>query len=682
MYNKRFWVVPLVLIYVLTSGYGALKVQKVDVAFYPYVTLSVSGEPLTSDQVCLYENNVQIEPIVDFTSYDMRSQKPLDLVFVYDFSWSMRGYLESFQSGLSGFIAELKNLGYDTRLSWVGFAAEVLHIYPNTQGCDPPPEFTSDLDAFEDYLSKVMTEGKIPIGFEECQIQALYEASKFNFRENAVKLIVLFTDEDTQDDLEGNLYYLPDLKEQIDEKGLVIVPVFSQEEPDPIYDELALFSGGKSYPFIPNEVISDRRFAFGAYFWEFLRSLAVEQNTFARITYYSPGKFGERTGALRHCTTQSEAKFSYHIPETANKIQVFGVDTRDSPIVTLFFSPGLGEATEGYQAEENGENIDFARSVHITPYQPDRVDLVLIVDLANSSISYPAQIQEHVATLIQYCEDIGISLRLGAVIPLDQQILYQDLTENLDQVANLFNRYLKVKTVTNTAAIPEMFHKALNYHYRANSQKAIVFITDAFQNELRKGFESGGPLIDAIVATSLKNNIGLFFISQKNDYIDYINRMTPGTWIGFGEKPTHQYLNGFFEDFFRQQQALTYESRAFYQFCYDPSFFTLSKDGKRLFIQFFQFSDLSYQTRLQINTVTSSPAILGRGETTLLTCHAYPPKNIFYYWECADGSFVSPNGVSEITWKAPEKIGPHNIYVEVSLGQIKMKGSVVVTVQP
>ncbi|MGB4201822.1 MAG: hypothetical protein WBK65_10530, partial [Thermotogota bacterium] len=68
------------LIYVLTSGYGALKVQKVDVAFYPYVTLSVSGEPLTSDQVCLYENNVQIEPIVDFTSYDMRSQKPLDLV--------------------------------------------------------------------------------------------------------------------------------------------------------------------------------------------------------------------------------------------------------------------------------------------------------------------------------------------------------------------------------------------------------------------------------------------------------------------------------------------------------------------------------------------------------------------------------------------------------------------------
>lgn len=682
MKNKRLLLIPLIIVSFLTATFGALSIQKVETELYPYVTLMVRGESLASEHFRLYENGVLIERIIEFESFDTRSQKPLDLVFVYDLSWSMSEYLESFQSGLSSMIAQLQALGYDIRLSWIGFAGKLLHIYPCTHTCDLDPGFTSDIQAYEDYLSKVMNEGQIPIGYEECQIQALYEASTFQFRDNAVKLIVLFTDEDTKDDATLNDPYLLPLKEQIAEKGLVIVPVFSRDEPDESYDELASFSGGKGYPFIPGNILSEEGFAFGSYFWEFLRKLAEEHSASARITYYSPGKFGERTGTLRHSLTESETKYHYVIPDTSNQIKVYGVDTRNYPIVSLFFNPGLGETSENYQAEENGESIDFSRSVHVAPYQPERVDLVLIVDLANGAISYPAQIYEQVNTLCQYCEEVGIDLRLGAVIPLEQQTLYQDLTEDLNQLKSLLYRYMKVKSATNAKAIPEMFHKALEYHYRGDSQKAVLLITDSFQSDLHKGFEAGGPLIDEIVSKSLKNDIALFFISQKSDYIDYINRMTAGSWCGFGEKPTHQYLVDFFSDFFQYQQVLTYESGAFDQFIYDPSYFVLSEKEERLFLQFFQFSDLSYQTRLRINTVTALPTILRTGETALLTCHAYPQKNVVYSWECVEGSLISANGLSEIVWKAPDKEGSYNVIVEVSSGQIKMKGSVVITVQP
>jgi len=672
--------IPPLLVCFMVALYGASSIQKVETEFFPYVTLTVSGERLALDQVRLYENDLLIERIVSFQSFESWSQKPLDLVFVYDLSWSMSNYLESFRSGLISLIAQLRDQGYDIRLSWIGFAGELLHIYPCTQSCNQDPEFTDDIRAFEDYLSKVMNEVRIPPGFEECQIQALYKASMFRFRNDAVKLIVLITDEDTRDDPTRNVPFVDPLKEQILSKGLTIVPVFSQDEPDPVFEELALFSGGKSYPFLPGSIIAEEGFTFGGYFWEFLRILVEEHSATTRITYYSPGKFGERKGTLRHSV--SETAFTYRVPEIKSNIRVLGLDTQDYPRVSVYFTPELGEMSEAYSAMENGDSVVFSRSVHVSPYRPEEVDLVLIVDMANSAISDPLKINENVNTLVQFCKDSSIDLRLGAVIPLDNQTLYQDLTQDLDQVKNLLSRYVKVKPFTNAKAIPEFLCNALNFHFRANSQKAVVLITDSFQDDLRKGFEAGALLIDAIVSKSMKNNIGLFFVSQKNDYIDYINRMTPGSRYGFGEKPTHLYLVDILADFFQYQQVLTYESEALDQSLYDPSFFALSEKGDRLFIQFFQFSDLLYQTRLRINTVTAFPNILHVSEEALLTCLAYPHKNVAYRWECAEGSFTSANGKSEIGWKAPQKEGFYNVIVEVSSGQIKMKGSVVIAVQP
>jgi Mg-chelatase subunit ChlD len=136
---------------------------------------------LKPENIFLYEDEARI--------YNYSLQKDtsggadaLDLIFVLDVTGSMGGTINGVKDNIIEFTDSLKQRGIDFRLGMVTFLDIVENVYP----------FVSDAQTFKNIVSQQYAHGGGDA--PENSLEALFQASQYQFRNNAKRVIIWITD--------------------------------------------------------------------------------------------------------------------------------------------------------------------------------------------------------------------------------------------------------------------------------------------------------------------------------------------------------------------------------------------------------------------------------------------------------------------------------------------------------
>ncbi|MDP1675307.1 MAG: VWA domain-containing protein [Bacteroidota bacterium] len=148
------------------------------------VTRNSNGQKvffLKPENIFLYENNSRIH------NYSLQKDTSggadaLDLIFVLDVTGSMGGTIDGVKNNIIEFTDSLTKQGVDFRLGMVTFLDVVENIY----------DFVNDAQTFKNLvaLQNAHGGGDAP----ENSLEALFQATKFQFRNNANRVIIWITD--------------------------------------------------------------------------------------------------------------------------------------------------------------------------------------------------------------------------------------------------------------------------------------------------------------------------------------------------------------------------------------------------------------------------------------------------------------------------------------------------------
>lgn len=168
-----------------------VQVTQVDPSAFPRVTVYVSvtddaGQPiaaLTQEDFDLQEDGQPVE-ILDFAG--IGSDRPVDIVFVFDTTSSMMDEIEGVKDTSIAFANRLRDSNRDFRLGLVAFGDEVRSV-DNRDG-----SLTADAEEFKRWVGRLRADG----GGDDAEmsLDALLEGSEMQFRSDAQKILLLITD--------------------------------------------------------------------------------------------------------------------------------------------------------------------------------------------------------------------------------------------------------------------------------------------------------------------------------------------------------------------------------------------------------------------------------------------------------------------------------------------------------
>lgn len=158
-----------------------------------------------------------------------------DIVFVLDVTGSMSSQIEGVKRNIIEFADSLAKQGIDYQLGLVTFLDAVESIFP----------FTKDSKVFQQNVAVQYAHG----GGDgpENSLQALLDASKYNFRANAKRIAIWITDADYHE----NDTFTPLVKKQVIDslliKGVVVNAIGPTVYKSSYYDPIVLATGGNYY---------------------------------------------------------------------------------------------------------------------------------------------------------------------------------------------------------------------------------------------------------------------------------------------------------------------------------------------------------------------------------------------------------------------------------------------------
>ncbi len=131
----------------------------------------------------------QSGPVIKVQGREIKQSQAVDLVFVIDTTGSMSDKIQGLLSTCAKFIDEFASMNLNARLAVVAFGD--LTVPGDTV---EHSDFTDNIDKIKKYLKEIPRNGGG--GNEgESSLEALTHALKLRFRENAVKTLILITDE-------------------------------------------------------------------------------------------------------------------------------------------------------------------------------------------------------------------------------------------------------------------------------------------------------------------------------------------------------------------------------------------------------------------------------------------------------------------------------------------------------
>lgn len=194
---------------------------------------------LTAENVFLYENSSRITNFT-FGKDTSGGASKADIVFVLDVTGSMGNEISSVKNNIIEFANSLSMGGTDYQLGLVTFLDVVENVYP----------FTKDVQAFQQSIAAQFAHG----GGDgpENSLQALLDASRFNFRPDSKRMIIWITDANYHE----NDSYTPLKKGPVTDsllvKGIVVNAIGETSYKSSFYDPVILATNGNFYDILGN----------------------------------------------------------------------------------------------------------------------------------------------------------------------------------------------------------------------------------------------------------------------------------------------------------------------------------------------------------------------------------------------------------------------------------------------
>ena len=195
--------------------------------------------PQTQTQVLSSQRTKTIiNPVTQRGSLVGQSQTDIDTLM--DTTGSMEWAINGCKEQVHAFAGELAKYGLDCRLGLIEFrdltVGENINVF----------EFTNSVEKFQTALGGLRAEGGGPV--EESSLDALRESAKRNWRKQAVRIVLLFTDAPPwEPDQEGNT-----AQQIIDLLIKNSIMVYTIAPALPIYENISACTGGMLFPISPD----------------------------------------------------------------------------------------------------------------------------------------------------------------------------------------------------------------------------------------------------------------------------------------------------------------------------------------------------------------------------------------------------------------------------------------------
>ena len=198
---KRLTVVAVLtiaaLLGLLTTPKGSfadgpvVKVTQVDPSEFPRVTVYASvtdeaGQPVGAFKQEDFDLKEDGEPVKIVEFAGVGSDRPVDIVFVFDTTSSMDEEIDGVKNTSIDFANRLRDSNRDFRLGLVAFGDEIRSM-DNANG-----SLTADAEQFKGWVSRLRAIGGDDT--PEASLDALLQATEMQFRPDTQKILLLITD--------------------------------------------------------------------------------------------------------------------------------------------------------------------------------------------------------------------------------------------------------------------------------------------------------------------------------------------------------------------------------------------------------------------------------------------------------------------------------------------------------
>jgi len=166
-----------------------ITVRNVEITRFPEIRIIIEaynrlGEPLdalTADNLFVYENDVP-KKVLSVEKIPTTEIASVDFIFAIDITGTMQSFMNQVKENLTNFTSRLFKRGIDYRLGLILFDDDINRVY----------KFTKNTFEFLKWLEPIRAFG----GSDEKEnaLEALNAATKFDFRPEATRVVVLITD--------------------------------------------------------------------------------------------------------------------------------------------------------------------------------------------------------------------------------------------------------------------------------------------------------------------------------------------------------------------------------------------------------------------------------------------------------------------------------------------------------
>lgn len=216
------------------------RLPDVSVAFE--VTRKDKGSKITTlspENIFLYENSLRITNFT-FGKDTTGGASQADILFVLDVTGSMGNEISSVKNNIIEFADSLSASGIDYQLGLVTFLDAVESKYP----------FTKDVQAFQQQVGSQFAHGGGDM--PENSLQALLDASAFNFRTDSKRVIVWITDASFHEKDTYTPLSRQTVLDSLLKKGIVVNAIGSNYYKSSYYDAITIPTGGNYYDITGN----------------------------------------------------------------------------------------------------------------------------------------------------------------------------------------------------------------------------------------------------------------------------------------------------------------------------------------------------------------------------------------------------------------------------------------------
>ena len=225
-----------------------VNIDTINTDKFPEVNLIFNAREETTERVLtslekknifLYEDQTRIH---DFTIEKDTSggSNQADIIFVLDVTGSMAEEINGVKNNIVEFADSLSNNDIDFRLGMVTFLDKVENVY----------NFISDVQQFKQYVSQQYAHGGG--GYAENSLDALVEATQFDFRPSANRVIIWITDASYHINNSYTQFTINDVVNAMLEKSIVTDCIGNKNEQTAFYDPIVIPTGGEFYDITGN----------------------------------------------------------------------------------------------------------------------------------------------------------------------------------------------------------------------------------------------------------------------------------------------------------------------------------------------------------------------------------------------------------------------------------------------